>query len=135
MTRFIQFILLVFAFVLLAGPVMKHYGYEPADVLQQIQQKLETLADEFSGKAPAIAQVPEPEIKTEYQSIDPRELDKLFMDSNPRYAVQESASSTDPIDYNTRDEKEFKEMIRNHGVFKEREGNVYNVIVGYKLKV
>lgn len=111
MTRFIQFILLVFAFVLLAGPVMKHYGYEPADVLQQIQQKLETLADEFSGKAPAIAQVPEPEIKTEYQSIDPRELDKLFMDSNPRYAVQESASSTDPIDYNTRDEKEFKEMI------------------------
>lgn len=31
--------------------------------------------------------------------------------------------------------KEFKEMIRNHGVFKEREGNVYNVIVGYKLKV
>lgn len=111
MTRFIQFILLVFAFVLLAGPVMKHYGYEPADVLQQIQQKLETLADEFSGKAPAIAQVPEPEIKTEYQSIDPRELDKLVMDSNPRYAVQESASSTDPIDYNTRDEKKFKEMI------------------------
>lgn len=31
--------------------------------------------------------------------------------------------------------KEFKEMIRNHGVFKEREGNVYNVIEGYKLKV
>lgn len=40
MTRFIQFILLVFAFVLLAGPVMKHYGYEPADVFAANSAKI-----------------------------------------------------------------------------------------------
>lgn len=117
MTRFIQFLLLVFAFVLLAGPVMKHYGYEPADVLKHLQQQLETLESELTGTPAKKEEPKEPEIKTEYKSIDPREIDKLFKDSNPRYAVQETEPqeeelvTAEPIDYSKREEKAFQDMI------------------------
>lgn len=110
MTRFVQFLLLVFAFGLAAGPVMRHYGYEPREALALLQQKLEDFSARFDGAASQPVPAQEPEIKTEYKSIDPREIDNLFADSNPRNAVQENASST-PVDYSTRDEKAFKEMI------------------------
>lgn len=110
MTRLIQFFCLLFAFCLAAGPVMKHYGYEPRAVLQNLQEKLTEFSARFDGKYPAAnAQAPSAQapVKVERNSIDPREVDKLFADVNPRNAAQ----SADPVDYSTRDEKEFKDMI------------------------
>lgn len=113
MIRFIQFLLFVFAFALLAGPVMEHYGYEPSEALKQVRQKLEEFSARFDGNPPLEPQQEEPEIKVEYKSIDPREIDKLFADSNPRNAVQaeDAVVADEPVDYSTRDEKAFKDMI------------------------
>lgn len=89
---------------------MKHYGYEPRAVLQNLQEKLTEFSARFDGKYPAAnAQAPAAQapVKVERNSIDPREMDKLFADVNPRNAAQ----SADPVDYSTRDEKEFKDMI------------------------
>ena len=115
MTRLIQFFCLLFAFCLAAGPVMKHYGYEPRAVLQNLQEKLTEFSARFDGKYPAAnAQAPAAQapVKVERNSIDPREMDKLFADVNPRNAAQ----SADPVDYSTRDEKEFKDMMSNYNV-------------------
>lgn len=113
MTRFIQFLLLVAAFVLLAGPIMKHFGYEPSATLKQLQQKAENFAENLETGWAEQQTKKEAQPLPQHKEIDEKEISNLFADASARNAVEEepAPASSEPVDYSTREEKEFKEMI------------------------